>query len=195
MTKRDILDVRKKHAGGRPTGLTEKSKRIAELFEKEWTRRSKWGQPLGNKQIADAIKKPPEEGGQFGRAYRMDQEGRSVPGPDARWRLKIEFEFRPEFRVEGYDDALEQEIAARLKVTPSDLAKYPERVSEELDKLLNDPESREFYFEYDPDLEYDTRERVDAGDGVLAVIKRHKKDHPEFKTRKRETAKAKTPKP
>jgi hypothetical protein len=183
MTKRDILDVRTKHAGGRPKGPTDKSKRIAELFEHEWTRRSKWGQSLGNKQIAEAIKKSPEQGGQFGRIYRP------VPGPNAGWRIKSEF------WAEGYDDSLEREIAARLKVTPSALVKYPSRVTEELDKLLNDPESRAFYFEYDPDLEDDSQARVAAGDIVLAVIKRHKKKHPEFKMRQRATSKAKSPKP
>jgi hypothetical protein len=173
MTKRDILDVRKKHAGGRPKDShTKKNKRILALIERELERRGKWGQRLDdNREIANHVAEI------FGRELRPER------GTEAGWRVDP-----------IHADMLADEIASRLKVTPSDLAKYPARVAEELDKLLNEPESRGFYFEYDPDLEWDTGNRVHSLGAVVGHVKRFKQNHPEFKTRKRGASKAKPPK-
>lgn len=214
MTKRDILDVRTKHAGGRPRGShTKENKRILTLIERELERRRKWGQRQDdNPEIAAAVAGTPRDYREargrnaeterdhseraanepYAGSFRIEYS--SVPGLNAGWRIKSEF------WAEGYDDSLEREIAARLstatvKIAPSDLDKYPERVIEELDKLLNDPKSRASYFEYDPDFDYDTRDPVHSLGAVVGHVKRYKDKHPEFKTRKRGASKAKSPKP
>jgi hypothetical protein len=199
MTKRDILDVRTKHAGGRPLDShTKANERILALIERELKRRRAWGQRLDdNWEIAAAVAGTPRD---YREARGQNAETKSdaenapyagsfgvghhdIPGPEAGWRVNP-----------ALVDDLAELIAERLKIIPSDIDSHPERVREELDKLMNDPESKRFYFEYDRDAEYDTGKRVHSLDAVVGHIKRFKQEHPEFKTRKRAASKAKPPK-